>query len=158
MYGLSKKTKYALQAVLELTKRSEKGPVLIADLANSSRDQQIPRKFLEAILLELKNKGILASKKGKGGGYLLARRPDSITLGEIVRALDGPLAPVSCVSQTAYRRCEECVSEDACGIRSVMQEVRDSAAGILDRESLADLLRRQEALEQKQKNVLVYSI
>jgi Rrf2 family protein len=79
------------------------GPLLIADLAHS---ETIPRKFLEVILLELKKKGLLASKKGKGGGYLLSRPPEMISVGELIRALDGPLAMLPCVSQTAYRRCD----------------------------------------------------
>ena len=155
MYAISKKSKYALRALFELVKRYNQGPVLIADLAGH---QRIPRKFLEAILLELRNKGLLNSKKGKGGGYALAREPSSISMGEVIRALDGPLAPVPCVSQTAYRRCEECRDEAACGIRDVMQDVRDTTAEILDRHSLADVVRREEQLEQKRNKVLVYAI
>ncbi len=98
---ISKKTKYGLNAVIYLAKEFDKGAVLISDLAE---DEKMPKKFLEAILLELKNRGILQSKKGKGGGYTLAKSPKEITVGEIVRALEGPLAPVSCVSQTAYQK------------------------------------------------------
>jgi Rrf2 family protein len=110
---------------------------LIADLA---REEAIPKKFLEAILLDLKNHGILASKKGKGGGYELARHPSEVTLGHIIRILDGPLAPVSCVSQTAYKPCKECKDEHRCGIRLVMKDVREAMANILDKTSLADTL------------------
>ncbi len=155
MYALSKKSKYAFRALIMLAKRYEQGPVLIGDIA---KKHQIPKKFLELILLELRNQGILGSKKGKGGGYFLARSPDSISLGEVVRALDGPLAPVPCVSQSAYRTCEECTDEASCGIRAVMQDVRDATAKILDQESLADLIRREDALEQRRKQVLVYAI
>jgi Rrf2 family protein len=155
MYALSKKSKYGLRALFLLARRYEQGPVLISELAEQER---IPKKFLEVILLELKNKGILSSKKGKGGGYALARSPASVSLGEVIRVLDGPLAPVSCVSQTAYRPCEECADEPICAIRSVMQDVRDATANILDQESLADVLHREELLRQKQKNVLVYAI
>ena len=155
MYAISKKSKYALRALFELARRYEQGPVLIAQLAHS---QRIPRKFLESILLELRNQGILGSKKGKGGGYFLARSPSSISVGEIIRTLDGPLAPVPCVSQTAYRTCEECEDEALCGIRAVMHDVRDATAQILDRESLTDILRREETLAQEQKKVLSYSI
>src|SRR4030095_13672727 len=98
-----------------------------------------PRKFLEAILLELKRHGIVESKKGKGGGYFLRRRPAEITCGEGIRVLDGPLAAVSCVSQTAYKRCAECVDEETCGVRMAMKEVRDATARILDHRSLADV-------------------
>ena len=155
MYALSKKSKYGIQALLELARRYEEGPVLIADLASQHR---LPKKFLELILLELKNKGILGSKKGKGGGYFLSKSPTIITLGEVLRILDGPLAPVPCVSKTAYRTCEECEHEATCSIRTVMQDVRDVMTNVLDRESLADALKREEALKQKRKNVAVYAI
>ena len=118
----------------------------------------LPKKFLESILLELRNKGILGSKKGKGGGYFLARAPGVISVGEIIRALDGPMAPVPCVSQTAYRTCEECENEATCGIRAAMQDVRDATAQILDRESLADVLRREESLARKKNNAVSYAI
>lgn len=134
---LTKKAKYGLQAVLLLAKDYGKGPITIADLAQR---EGIPKKFLESILLALKNRNILFSLKGKGGGYVLARPPNEISMGEIVRHLDGPLAPVPCVSKTAYRRCEECEDERTCGIRLVMKRVRDSIADILDGTSLEDVL------------------
>lgn len=155
MYAISKKSKYGLRAVLVLARRYEQGPVLIAEIA---RRERIPRKFLETILLELKNKGLLGSKKGKGGGYFLGRSPASISVGEIIRSLDGPLAPVPCVSQSAYHTCAECHDEATCGIRAVMHDVRDATAQILDRESLADLLKREEQLAQQKNKVLVYAI
>ena len=134
--------------------RNEKAAVI----ADVSAHQRIPKKFLEVILLELRKKGILGSKKGKGGGYFLARSPGAISIGEVVRSLDGSMAPVPCVSRTAYRTCEECEHESTCGIRAVMQDVRDTTAQILDRESLADMLRREEVMEQKRNKVLVYAI
>jgi Rrf2 family protein len=133
------KAKYGLRALTALAKQYGQGPVLIGDLA---RQERIPQKFLELILLDLKKKGILQSKKGKGGGYLLNRPPSATSVGEVVRALDGPLALLPCVSQTAYRRCDECPDETTCGIRSVMKEVRDSTAHILDGTSLADIVER----------------
>lgn len=136
---LSRKAKYGLKALIHLARHAGEGPVLIEDLA---RVERIPRKFLEQILLELKKKGLLTSRKGRGGGYQLGKGPDSIFMGEIIRVLDGPLAPVPCVSVTAYRKCDECLDERTCGIRLVMQEVRDGIAGILDTTSLADVLRR----------------
>jgi len=136
---LSMKAKYGLRALSMLAKEYGKGPVLILDLAKQER---IPHKFLELILLELKKKGILQSKKGKGGGYLLIRPPSAISMGELIRALDGPLALLPCVSQTAYSRCDECPDEKTCGIRSVIKEVRDSTARILDGTSLADIVER----------------
>jgi Rrf2 family protein len=140
---LSMKAKYGLRAMTALAREYGQGPVLIADL---SKREKIPRKFLELILLELKRKGILRSKKGKGGGYLLSRAPATISIGELVRALDGPLALLPCVSQSAYRRCDECIDEMTCGIRSVMKEVRDRTAEILDGTTLEDLIIRSHRM------------
>jgi Rrf2 family protein len=148
MRMLQKKSKYAIRALLALARRPEREPVLIAALAAQER---IPKKFLELILLVLRNKGILQSKRGKGGGYFLGRNPEAISLGEVIRALDGPLALVPCVSHTAYRKCDECEDEGTCGIRSVMNDVRDATAAIFDRESLADVLRRINRLQRQRK-------
>jgi Rrf2 family protein len=131
---LSKKAKYAIKALLALAEREQQEPMRIADLA---RAEQIPPKFLELILLGLKNHGMLQSRKGKGGGYLLARDPADIYLGQIVRMFDGPLAPVPCASQTAYVRCADCLNEAECGVRLAMKEVRDATAKILDGTSIA---------------------
>ncbi len=138
---LSKKTKYGLQALTFLAREYGRGPLLISDLAER---EGIPKKFLEAILLQLKNAGILQSRKGKGGGYSLGRRPEEITVGQAVRILEGPLAPVPCVSETAYQRCTECEDERSCGIRLVMKDVRDAIARILDNTSLQEMLNRSE--------------
>src|SRR5271166_938356 len=138
---LSKKAKYALKALLIMADEYGKGPILISNIA--ARDG-IPRKFLELILLELKNQGILQSKKGKGGGYCLNRPASSIMVGHIVRLIDGPLAPLPCVSKTAYRKCDECHDERTCGIRIIMREVREATARILDSTSLADIQKRTE--------------
>ena len=115
------------------------GPLLIADIAEKER---IPRKFLELILLDLKKKGFLHSKKGKGGGYYLNRLPSTISVDQLIRALDGPLALLPCVSQMAYERCEECPEEQACGIRNVFKEVRQATLNVLERTTLADLATR----------------
>ncbi len=136
---ISKKTKYALKALTRLALDEGKGPVLIAELAQS---EGIPKKFLEAILLELKNQGVLHSKKGKGGGYTLAKPAETIMLGSVIRTMEGPLAPLPCVSQTAYKRCDECPDEATCGVRMVMKEVAEATAKILDNTSLADMCRR----------------
>jgi Rrf2 family protein len=137
---LSKKAKYALKALLALADNPDEEPMRISDLA---RDERIPQKFLELILLDLKNQGLLQSRKGKGGGYLLARDPARIYLGQIVRMFDGPLAPVPCASQTAYFPCADCRDEAACGVRMAMKEVRDATARILDHTTLATLYLRQ---------------
>jgi Rrf2 family protein len=133
------KAKYGLRALTALARQYGGGPVLIADLASQ---EAIPRKFLEVILLDLKKKGILESKKGKGGGYNLSKSPANVTIGELIRALDGPLALLPCVSQLAYRRCDECIDEATCAIRGVMKEVRDATAEILDGTSLEDMVIR----------------
>ncbi len=138
---LSKKAKYAIKALIALAGREREEPMRIADLA---REEQIPPKFLELILLGLKNHGVLQSRKGKGGGYLLARDPADIYLGQIVRMFDGPLAPVPCASQTAYVPCADCRNEAVCGVHLAMKEVRDATAKVLDGTSLASLQQQVE--------------
>jgi len=136
---LSKKAKYAIKALIALAEREDDEPMRIGDLAAA---EQIPPKFLELILLGLKNHGILQSRKGKGGGYRLARDPADIYLGQIVRIFDGPLAPVPCASQTAYVRCADCADQAVCGVHLAMKEVRDATAKILDGTSVASLRRK----------------
>jgi Rrf2 family protein len=155
MRSLSQKTKYALRALRVLAREGKDKPLQISQLAESER---IPRKFLEAILLELRNKGILQSKKGKGGGYALLKRPDDISLGAIVRVFDGPLATLPCVSEIAFRKCEECEDVRTCGTRAVFKEVRDATAKVLDGTSLADLMKRDEALKAAETPAISYSI
>jgi Rrf2 family protein len=136
---LSRRSKYGLKALLALAQEAGSGPVLVSELAE--RDA-IPKKFLEAILLDLNRQGLVQSKKGKGGGYFLRRPPHEITFGEVIRALEGPLALVPCVSQMAYAPCTECIDEPTCGVRLAMQQVRDATAEILDNTTLADVNRR----------------
>jgi Rrf2 family protein len=128
---LTRKGKYGLKAMIALAKDQAHGggPMLIGDLAEK---EAIPKKFLENILLALKHRGLVHSRKGPGGGYQLGRESEQISVGDIVRALDGPLALVSCVSQTAYAPCEECVTEKDCAVRRIFQQVRDQTAKILD--------------------------
>jgi len=133
---LSKKSKYGLKAALLLARDVQRGPVLVSEIAARER---VPKKFLEQILLKLKRHGVVESRRGKGGGYLLGRSPGEISLGEIVRILDGPLAPIRCVSETAYRPCDECIDEQTCGIRRAMKRVRDATASILDGTTLAEV-------------------
>jgi Rrf2 family protein len=136
---LSKRSKYAIKALLALADHERGEPVRIVDLA---QEEHIPPKFLELILLGLKNQGILQSRKGKGGGYLLARDPADIYLGQIVRMFDGPLAPVPCASQTAYMACADCPDEAVCGVHLAMKAVRDATATVLDGTSIASLRQR----------------
>jgi len=142
MRTISKRTQYGLKAMLALGRRYREGPVLIATLA---REESIPLKFLEVILLDLKGHGLLESKKGKGGGYRLGRPPSTITLGSIIRMMEGPLAPLPCASETAFQPCPECTDIETCGTRIIMRQVRDAMAAVLDSTTLADLLRRVDA-------------
>lgn len=124
--------------------KSEKGvPVLISKLAE---DERIPKKFLELILLELRNAGVLHSKKGAGGGYYMAKDPAEVKLVQILRVTDGPIALLPCVSLNFYERCEECRDEVTCGIRNVFIDVRDAALKILSETSIADIVDRENEL------------
>jgi Rrf2 family protein len=152
---LSRKTKYAIKALQHLAVHGLQSPVLIQDIAEA---RNIPHKFLELILLELKKQGLVASRKGKGGGYLLAKDPETIGIGDLIRIMEGSLAPVSCVSQRAYAPCEECGDEAVCGIRSVMLEVRDAMAGVLDQVTLADMLRREDEARRSASQLSYYEI
>jgi Rrf2 family protein len=133
---LTKKSKYALQALLYLAKNEDH----LIQISELSQKENIPQKFLENILLELRNHGLLNSKRGKDGGYKLGKDASEITFGQIIRILDGPLAPIACVSQIAYQKCDECVDEKTCNIRRVMKKVRDETASILDGTSLKDAI------------------
>ncbi len=151
---LTKKAKYGILALLALAREGGAGPLSISDIAEGDH---IPKKFLELILLDLKNVGILQSKKGKGGGYSLGRPMNEIMLGQVIRILDGPLAPVPCVSKSAYRRCNECRDERTCGIRLVMKDVRDAISQILDQVSLADVNERvQKAMEDTSQGLMYH--
>jgi Rrf2 family protein len=147
MRTISKRTQYALKAMLALGRRFREGPVLIATL---SKEESIPLKFLEAILLDLKGQGLLESKKGKGGGYHLSRAPSTITLGSVIRMIDGPLAALPCASETAYQPCQDCGDIESCGTRIIMRQVRDAMATVLDNTTLTDLIRRVDAVRQTQ--------
>lgn len=134
---LSKKSEYGLRALLELTLAHEKATLQRHEIAAR---QHIPIEFLEQILLTLKRAGLISSKRGIRGGYALIKPPSDITLGQVIRLLDGPLAPISCVSKTAYQKCRECpyAEKARCPVQSVMGTVRDAIAGILDHYALAD--------------------
>ncbi len=135
---LSQRSKYALRAMTMLAARAPGELVLAGDIA---RQRKVPRKFLELILLDLRKHGLLHAKRGKNGGYCLARPAKKITFGEIVRITDGPLAPLACASLTAYRKCDDCEDEKSCIIRKIMRSVRDASSAILDRSTLADAVK-----------------
>lgn len=145
---LSKKSKYAIKALLALAKvYDQKVPLRISRIA---AEENIPRKFLEAILLELRNQGFVSSKMGSTGGYYLAKHPEEIMLSTIIRVTGGPIAMLPCVSLNFYEPCSgECVNEDICGLRDVIREVREASIRILSKTSLADTLKREENLKKK---------
>jgi Rrf2 family protein len=134
---LSKKSEYGLRALLELTLVYGTATLQRHDIAVR---QHIPVEFLEQILLALKRAGLLASRRGMKGGYTLIKSPEEITLGQVIRILDGPLAPISCVSKTAYQKCRDCpyAEKARCPVQQIMGTVRDAIAGILDHYTLAD--------------------
>jgi len=146
---LSKRGEYGLRAMITLAEPAPKSdsPAML-QIREISEREQISPKFLEQILLTLKNAGLLHSKMGVGGGYYLARPASEITLGQIFRILDGPVAPIKCVSQMAYESCG-CPDEETCGLRLVMSDVRNSIADILDNTSLADVTKRQDTARKK---------
>lgn len=140
---LSKKTKYAIRALISLGERYQKEPVNISFIAEN---EKIPKKFLEQILLELRNAGFLYSKKGAGGGYSLLKDPTEINLVQVMRITGGPIAQLPCVSLNFYQRCEECKDEDTCGIRDTFRDVRDATLKILLETSIADLINKEKTL------------
>lgn len=142
MRTISKRTQYALKAMISLGRRYREGPILIGTLA---REETIPLKFLEGILLDLKGRGLLTSKMGRKGGYMLSRPPSAVTMGSIIRTIEGPLAPLPCASETAYRPCEECTDIENCGTRIIMRQVRDAISDVLDRTTLAEVIARADA-------------
>ncbi len=125
-----------------LTRHYGKGPTLISKLSN---EESIPLQFLEQILLHLKRSGLIESKKGKGGGYSLVRPPNEVTIGSVIRIAEGPLAPLPCASDTAFRKCDECEDVRTCGTRFVMRQVRDATAKILDNTTLEQVCKYMDS-------------
>ncbi len=140
---LSTKGEYAARAIMDIASHYGEGPVKIREIAER---QEIPLKYLESILLALKLAGVLRSRRGARGGYYLARPPEEITVGEVIRAMDGPLAPIGCVSVSAH---EFCSREGICGLKTVWQEVRDAIADILDNTSFAEVCQRNRAVREE---------
>lgn len=141
---LTAKGKYGLKALGHLA-RLEPGEMTQASEIAAANN--IPKKFLDTILGELRNAGFVNSKKGKGGGYTLARPAQLIRVGHIIRVLDGPLAPIQCASKTSYRRCDDCADEQRCGVRLIMLEAREALATVLDNRTLAEMRAAAEADE-----------
>jgi Rrf2 family protein len=134
---LSQKAKYALHAMIVLAQAWDREALQIADIAERRR---LPKRFLEQILLDLKHNGLVVSKRGKNGGYALIRPPAEIPVAQIVRIIDGPLAPLPCLSVIAYQRCEECDDEAACAVRRVFARVHAATLAVLENTSLADAI------------------
>ena len=138
---ISQKAKYAFKALAYLAGLGPGNSVQIEEIARKSA---VPRKFLEHILLDLKRKGIVASRRGRRGGYLLIKRPEELTVGAVLRAIDGPIAPLPCISQTAYRRCADCRDEKTCMVRRLFKDTYAATLLLLDGTTLADALERPE--------------
>ncbi|MBS1857067.1 MAG: Rrf2 family transcriptional regulator [Acidobacteria bacterium] len=156
MRTISKRTQYGLKAMIALGRRYGEGPTLISTLAS---EESIPLKFLEAILLDLKTRDLLESRVGRKGGYQLSRPPSTITIGSIVRIMEGPLAPLPCASETQFQPCEECGDVENCGTRIIMRRVRDAISEVLDRTTLADLIREvEEGRSRRPHGPLMYHI
>jgi len=132
---ISRKARYALKAVVALAKAEPGNVVLIGDIAER---ENIPKKFLEQILVDLKHHGVVMSRRGKAGGYQLLKKPEQITFGEVLRIIDGPVAPLACVSRMAYSRCEDCSDEDNCEVRRVFARVAEATRNVLDHTTVAD--------------------
>lgn len=147
----SKKSEYALRAMIELTQEFGHGIVQRKELASR---QNIPLGFLEMILLLLKNAGLVGSRRGTHGGVFLIKSPREVTLGQIIRILDGPLAPIACVSQTAYQKCQDCphAVTTTCPIQRIMLDVRNAIASVLDHYSLEDFVFPHMVVSSKGKN------
>lgn len=135
---ISQKAKYALRALVALAKAPPGASVFIGDIAE---EQSIPKKFLEQILLDLKRHGLVVSRRGKAGGYALLRPADVISFGQVLRIVDGPIAPLPCLSKMAYRKCDDCQDEATCEVRKVFAQVADATRDVLDRTTVADALR-----------------
>lgn len=141
---ISKKTKYAINALVYLARENNKNePVQISRIAES---EHIPRKFLESILLDLRNAGMLHSKKGKMGGYYLQQSPEEINIADVMRLFDGPIALLPCVAYKYYEKCDECINENICGIRSVFADVRKQTVQMLKKATLAEIIKRSDIL------------
>lgn len=138
---ISQKAKYALRALVALARAGRGQSRMIGEI---SQDQAIPKKFLEQILLELKRAGIVNSRRGRMGGYELLRAPEEITYGEVLRLIDGPIAPLPCLSKIAYRKCNDCQDEASCEIRHVFERVTLATRAVLDKTTLADSLNLEE--------------
>ncbi|HWJ74024.1 MAG TPA: Rrf2 family transcriptional regulator [Kaistia sp.] len=132
---ISQKAKYAFKALIHLARQPKGETIQIDDIA---REAGVPRKFLEHILLDLKHRGMIASRRGRAGGYALIKLPSEITIGQVLRAIDGPIAPLSCISRTAYQPCADCRDEASCGVRRMFAAPYAAQLVLFDATTLAD--------------------
>lgn len=152
---ITKKSKYALMVLAALAKKDRDQPQLIADL---SAEAHVPKKFLELILLELKGGGIVQSKKGPGGGYFMAVKPEEVSVADVLRLTGGAIAPVGCLSRTRYERCDECPDEKTCGVRLVLREAHEASIRVLEKVRLADMLRQMSEARETIESAPMYYI
>jgi Rrf2 family protein len=137
---ISQKAKYAFKALIHLARQPKGDTIQIDDIA---RKAGVPRKFLEHILLDLKHRGIIASRRGRSGGYMLIKPADEVTIGQVLRAIDGPIAPLSCISRTAYQACADCADEETCAVRRMFAGTYAAQLLLFDATTLADALREE---------------
>lgn len=146
---ITKKSKYAIKALVYLSKKPKAHPVLIEEV---SKEEHIPKKFLEAILLDLRKAGYLGSKKGKGGGYYLIKSPEEISMADVMRLFDGAIALVPCVAHKYYEPCEECIDEITCPIREVFRVIREQTVATLKDNTFAELISKEKKLKRYRKS------
>ncbi len=145
---LTKKAKYAIKAMIYLSKKKKGEHALISEISES---EHIPKKFLEAILLDLRKAGYLGSKKGKGGGYYLIKPAEEVNMADVLRLFEGAIALVPCVAHKYYERCEECVDEETCPIREVFRIVREHTVNILKENNFAEVISKEKRLKKAKK-------
>jgi len=143
---ITKKAKYALKAMIYLSKKKKGEMALISEISES---EHIPKKFLEAILLDLRKAGYLGSKKGKGGGYYLSKPPEEINMANVIRLFEGAIALVPCVAFKYYERCEECTDEATCSIREVFRIVREQTLATLKENNFAEMINKENKLKKR---------
>ncbi len=143
---ISQKTKYAIKALITLAEEQAAGgsSLRIEEIANRSNT---PKRFLEHILIDIRNAGIIGSRRGRDGGYTLIKSPESISVSEVLRMIDGPIAPLPCLSRRAYQRCDDCVDEKACRIRKVFGDLFAAYLLMVESLTLADLMRDDSVIE-----------
>lgn len=140
---ITRRAKYAIRALLAIARGGSGQSLSVEAIA---RTEELPRKYLEAIMLDLKVAGLVQASRGRGGGYTLLKPPSRITVGQIIRAVQGSIAPAPCVSATAYSSCEDCPSEELCCVRPLMRDLREALSRVVDLKSLAALLAETESL------------